>query len=1113
MLLYELLTGRTPFDPEELMRQGLDEMRRTIREQEPQTPSTFVHTMSADLRTSVAQHRQSDPAKFTNLLRGDLDWIVMKALEKDRTRRYETANGLAKDIERHLADEPVLARPASQLYRFQRLVRRNKLTFAAAGVVAIALLLALLILAVSTIRIIKEKDQKDLALGEKGVALQEKGVALEDAKVQLFSSLLNQARAARLSGRMGQRFDSLQALTEAARIRFDERLRDEATAALALPDVRPKPDWIMDGYDCVDASYRLSAKADEQGTITVRSVPDGREIRRIETGNRGYRLSFSSDGRFLAQYAYARTLRVWRVADGFSVLGREPVEYHAGLDISPDSRRLVIGQSGQKNWIVCFDLATGQEIKRWQLPTHAMSLSFHPDNRQLAVGYISGDIASVYDAVEGKNLADLPVGSLGTTVVAWHPDGIRLAVAETAIQMWDVPAKRQLATMEGHATGVSALSFHPDGEILASRGDEAVCRLWQPSSGRQLLQFPGINEPFSFSADGRWLGASLQDKGRRLLEVQPGREYRTIISSLGPGKNVYFDGDLSADGRLLAMGTDDGVRLWDIASGKELAFLPIGRTYSVFFLPGSGGLLTCSEGGLRHWPIQNVKNTEDDLRLGPPRKIWLPFPPMLATRSHDGHTLAVGGEQGEKSALIVDVASESIKGCVLSPLPCEVVGLSPDGLWLATTSIGGSGVQLWEVQTGMLRKHWEESVSTRFWFTPDSRTLIRSRPEEFSLWDVQSLQLIRSQRRAGVFLPGKVAFTTDGKLMAMELLRGVISLNEVATGRTVARLEDPYGGSEGTNWMSFNPAGTQLVTTSGSARAIHVWDLRAIRIQLKQMRLDWDWPEFSKDEIPPASKPSLSRIPRQIEVSAALPVEAGATPETTRFFLQRVKDERARADADRSALLAALAHLAACYASEGRHAEAVPLLAESSVLSPADTMLAEKVAALQAWFGDETGHAATCRRVLGLAMETKDPSVADRAAKAYCLRPSSDPQLLQAALTLARRAVELGKDHAYLPYYQLALGMAEFRRGIYPAADLALSAAENSAKDASEVSRAARFFRAMSLFRQGKKLEARKLFAEAEDGMKPVPAGPFANGFGTEDIIIWLAYKEAKAML
>ena len=177
VLLYELLTGQTPFDAKELLASGLDAMRRTIREQEPPRPSTRLSTMLAADVTSVARHHQTESAKLTHSISGDLDWIVMKALEKDRTRRYETANGLAQDIQRHLNDEPVTARPASNLYRFRKLVRRNKIAFAAASAVVAALLIGL---GASTWMFFKEKQARERAVA----AEQEQGRLRQLAEVQ-----------------------------------------------------------------------------------------------------------------------------------------------------------------------------------------------------------------------------------------------------------------------------------------------------------------------------------------------------------------------------------------------------------------------------------------------------------------------------------------------------------------------------------------------------------------------------------------------------------------------------------------------------------------------------------------------------------------------------------------------------------------------------------------------------------------------------------------------------------------------------------------------------------------------------------------------------------------
>jgi eukaryotic-like serine/threonine-protein kinase len=159
VLLYELLTGVTPFDADTLRKAALDEIRRMIRETEPPKPSTRLQTLG-DKLADIATHRHTEPAILSRLVRGDLDWIVMKCLEKDRKRRYETVNGVAADIQRHLENQPIVARPVSRSYRFQKLVQRNKLAVASAGAIAVMLVVGLVL---STLLFLNERQARLLA--------------------------------------------------------------------------------------------------------------------------------------------------------------------------------------------------------------------------------------------------------------------------------------------------------------------------------------------------------------------------------------------------------------------------------------------------------------------------------------------------------------------------------------------------------------------------------------------------------------------------------------------------------------------------------------------------------------------------------------------------------------------------------------------------------------------------------------------------------------------------------------------------------------------------------------------------------------------------------------
>ncbi|HEX2474156.1 MAG TPA: protein kinase [Lacipirellulaceae bacterium] len=208
VLLYELLTGTTPFDKDRLQNAPYDELRRILREEEPPRPSTRISTLAADLATTVAEHRRTDARRLTQTVRGELDWIVMKCLEKDRTRRYETTDALAMDVGRYLDNEPIAALPPSNLYRFRKFVQRNKLIVAASSAVLGALILGL---SASTWMFFKERAARERAVAaemeqfrlREQAQLDERMIKAEAAKSQQMSAYMANLAQALAQGQPG----------------------------------------------------------------------------------------------------------------------------------------------------------------------------------------------------------------------------------------------------------------------------------------------------------------------------------------------------------------------------------------------------------------------------------------------------------------------------------------------------------------------------------------------------------------------------------------------------------------------------------------------------------------------------------------------------------------------------------------------------------------------------------------------------------------------------------------------------------------------------------------------------------------------------------------------
>lgn len=219
VLLYELVAGRPPFDPQTLASAGLDEIRRHIREIEPPRPSTRLATLSDDDRAAIADLRGTDPGRLTIQLRGDLDWIVMRCLEKDRSRRYETANGLAADIHRHLEDQPVSATPPSAAYRFKKLVWRHKFAFASGGAIAALLIAGSIVSMWQAVRAMRAERLAETRLGSELVARQEAEKQRREAETQRKLALERMQAA-----------DESRQEAESQRTLAEQRLRSETAA-------------------------------------------------------------------------------------------------------------------------------------------------------------------------------------------------------------------------------------------------------------------------------------------------------------------------------------------------------------------------------------------------------------------------------------------------------------------------------------------------------------------------------------------------------------------------------------------------------------------------------------------------------------------------------------------------------------------------------------------------------------------------------------------------------------------------------------------------------------------------------------------------------------------
>ncbi len=574
VLLYELLTGTTPFEKQRFATAAYDEIRRIIKEEEPPRPSTRLSTLGETLTKVSALHR-TEPAKLSALVRGDLDWIVMKALEKDRRRRYETASGLAADVRRFLAEEPIEARPPSTWYRFSKLARRNKVALTTGAAVAAALLLGTML---SVWQAVRARHAEKVALHAETRAVEQR--ALADARAVEATVRRTEAEAARENLRRtlyAADMGLVQACWEGGRV--GEMLTVLNQEKSSSPD--------LCGFE-----WNYWMRQAHQDRRTIQLEP--------ETGLNFNRASFSGDTTRIGS-----TYRLWdtengRVVSRWSIAGpaQERVDFVGSAITNFDGSRQAqyVSLKGENEGkpiheIHILDTATGTRAATIRGLKGRVQVSFSADGRRIAGLEVIGDtgetpgprtgILHIWDTTTYQEIRAVPhLLCHAAQRPALSADGSRVACpmrhpdqpGAVVVCVWEVASGRVEHTLPTEFTGGprdTALTFAPRGEALAAVGPESrtqdILQVWELSSGRLRFSIRGLsrqnsigNVGLAFSPDGRLLAGAVSNFEVGLWNTEKGEELARFRGHATPLVAVSF----TRDGRHVVSADEWGTLKW-----------------------------------------------------------------------------------------------------------------------------------------------------------------------------------------------------------------------------------------------------------------------------------------------------------------------------------------------------------------------------------------------------------------------------------------------------------------------------------------------------------------------------------------------------------------------
>lgn len=721
ILLYELLTGQTPFDSKELLAVGLDEMRRVIREQEPPRPSLKVSTLTGmDQSTATTNRRIPNVPKLASKLEGDLDWIVLKCLEKDRTRRYETANGLADDLLRHVQDEPVSAQPPSTLYRLQKTWRRNRVAMTAGAVVAIALLMATGVSVWQAARATRAKT---------------------DSERSLYAANMSLIRNAWEANRINRVRQLLEETADQPEIGFEwyfwqQQLRqDERTLRGHLANV----DAVLFSPDS-----KTLFSAGRDNAVRIWSVETGDELD-VLSEHEGYvtAIELSADGKTLYVGDWADKLYVWDWQDHRLLF--EPMEHVGDVRTLSLSKTgiLAVGTSKAVNYLYDLSQPTQRPRLMWSEGQQGNAVGISPDGTKLISSSFNQDQMRMLDVETQAELSRFQLRSPAIRV-RFSPNGERIMSThlDQTVSLWDLSGNELLSTGRHLRGYIGGQAFAPDGQTFATSSDDNTVKIWSSANGaltRTLRGHAGPVRGVAYSPDGQWIATASHDGSVKLWDApnEPG-----MISV--PQRLLLRCMDLASDGKRFVTGGEDQTAVIQSLDGGEAAIRLEGHKdwlWAVAFSPDAQRVVTGSGDGTAMLWSASTGQLLNTFRHGE-RVVSVAF-------SRDGRRVVTGGWDGRVAIWNTGDATKPIQAWPAHEGPVWAIAHSPSGQQLASGA-EDHAVRIWDANNGRPLATLGElggAVRSVDWCTTaNGQSLIAAASVDSiaSVWDAGSRSLIAS---------------------------------------------------------------------------------------------------------------------------------------------------------------------------------------------------------------------------------------------------------------------------------------------------------------------------------------------------------------------------------